>query len=346
MFGLMEVFPHDILLGTDYLCRTPFLIDLKHGLLVNLTPKNVFSTDLLFVQAILSQPQADLNVSLQGPAAACDWRLRDSTVISCGSNTDQRSGFNRMMDSVRSDQGDGNSIMVATDTVFIGSRDSIGQVSNAYATLSATPKQSELTKEVALEIGGTTFISPRMGPEKVTDFEDNELMWAPSNKNFEKLERPDRSHPIDFEELNLSKNLTESERIRLVSLLEEFPEVFPTHGVALGCTNVIKHHIKTGTNSPVNESLRRFAFWQREEINKQIEDMLAEGIITPCQNAEWVAHLVLARKKDGTLRFCVDYKNINERTENDPYPLPRIDDCLDVLRNCNYYTALDSASGY
>ena len=73
--------------------------------------------------------------------------------------------------------------------------------------------------------------------------------------------------------------------------------------------------------------------------------MQEEGVIQP-SNSPWASAIVLVRKKDGTLRICVDYRQLNSVTKLDTFPLPRIDDILDQLGNAKYFTTLDLAAGY
>ena len=82
-----------------------------------------------------------------------------------------------------------------------------------------------------------------------------------------------------------------------------------------------------------------------EIVEKHIQEMLAEGVISP-SNSPWAAPVVLAPKKDGTIRFCVDYRALNEVTKKDVYTLPRVDEVLDALGNSKYRTTLDLVSGY
>ena len=69
------------------------------------------------------------------------------------------------------------------------------------------------------------------------------------------------------------------------------------------------------------------------------------GVIRP-SNSPWSSPVVLVRKRDGTLRFCIDYRVLNFVTKPDVFPLPRINDLLDQLGKSKYYTTLDLASGY
>ena len=76
-----------------------------------------------------------------------------------------------------------------------------------------------------------------------------------------------------------------------------------------------------------------------------VEDMLTQGVVEESQSP-WASPIVLVKKKDGDLRFCVDYRQLNRVTKQDVYPLPRIDDTLDLLSGSKFFTTLDLASGY
>jgi hypothetical protein len=83
----------------------------------------------------------------------------------------------------------------------------------------------------------------------------------------------------------------------------------------------------------------------RETAEAEIEKMLQQGVIEP-SNSPWTSPIVLCKKKDNTVRFCVDYSKLNHVTRKDPYPLPRIDESLDSLGGANFLCRMDLASGY
>ena len=90
---------------------------------------------------------------------------------------------------------------------------------------------------------------------------------------------------------------------------------------------------------------RRTPFALRKKIEEMIQEMLERGVVT-YSHSPWASPVVLVAKKDGTTQFCVDYRRLNSITRMDTFPLPRIDDSLDLLANTAYFTTLDLMSGY
>ncbi len=132
---------------------------------------------------------------------------------------------------------------------------------------------------------------------------------------------------------------------KLKHLLIKHAGVFATSDEDLGRTNVVEHHIDTSDHAPIRQAPRRIPLAQQPECDKAIADMLAQGVIEPGQSP-WASPVVLVRKKDGSLRFCVDYRKLNSVTKFDAYPLPRIDETLDTLAGAQWFSTLDLISGY
>lgn len=95
---------------------------------------------------------------------------------------------------------------------------------------------------------------------------------------------------------------------------------------------------------------RRLSLAEKDIINKEVEKMISSGAIKPMglsPNKEiWNSPIVLVKKKDGTIRFCIDYKYLNSQTRDDKHPLPRIDDLLDRIKCPRFISHLDFVSGY
>src|SRR5207245_5185190 len=113
----------------------------------------------------------------------------------------------------------------------------------------------------------------------------------------------------------------------------------------LGRTDIARHQIDTGDARPIKQALRRQPFCQLQLIDDQVNEMLNHGIIEPSQSP-WTSNVVIVKKKDGTSRFCIDYRRVNEYTRKDAYPLPRIETCLDTLAGAKLFSTFDLRSGY
>ena len=105
-------------------------------------------------------------------------------------------------------------------------------------------------------------------------------------------------------------------------------------------TSLTEMDIDTGDATPKKLPARRMPLAVRREVSRQLQAMQAAGVIQP-SNSPWSSAVVLVRKKDGSQRFCVDYRALNSVTKTDTYPLPRIDDLLDQLGNSRFFSTLD-----
>ena len=107
---------------------------------------------------------------------------------------------------------------------------------------------------------------------------------------------------------------------------------------------MLQHRINTGTENPIHVPPRHIPQARKGEVHRLLHDMLEYRIIEPSEGP-WSSPIVLAKKKDGSLQFCVDYRKVKAITWKDAYPLPRVDDTLDTLGGSKYFTTLDLASG-
>ncbi|KRZ92951.1 Transposon Ty3-G Gag-Pol polyprotein [Trichinella sp. T8] len=134
-------------------------------------------------------------------------------------------------------------------------------------------------------------------------------------------------------------------RRTLRSLIRRYGKAISCGEGDLGRTSLVQHRIETGGAQPVKLPPRRLPQAQRETVDRLIREMLHAGVIEPA-SGPWSSPVVLVRKKDGSPRFCVDYRRLNAVTRVDAQPIPRIDDTLDALAGAKWFSTLDLASGY
>ena len=137
--------------------------------------------------------------------------------------------------------------------------------------------------------------------------------------------------------------VSSTEQEALEELLLQNNDVFALSNDELGTTEVT-HSIDTGVHPPIKQPLRRIPYALRQTVD-EMDDMLRQEVIQPT-SSPWGSPVVLVKKKDGSLRFCVDYRRLNTVTKRDVYPLPRVDDILEALAGARYFSTLDLASGY
>ena len=130
------------------------------------------------------------------------------------------------------------------------------------------------------------------------------------------------------------------------NLLAKHMHRFPAPGTPItGRTEAVVHDIDTGSTRPIRCNPRKLSPKKIKIQQELVEKMLEEGQIKHSVSA-WSAPTVLVTKKDGSTRFCVDYRRLNARTKNDAFPLPRINDSLNSLSGQAWLSTLDLASGY
>ena len=151
-------------------------------------------------------------------------------------------------------------------------------------------------------------------------------------------------HLVDV--LDAATELTPNQRARAAHLLAKHVKTFPAPGTPItGRTDAVMHDIDTGSTRPIRCNPRKLSPKKIKIQQELVDKMLEEGQIEHSVSA-WSAPTVLVTKKDGTTRFCVDYRRLNDKTRKDAFPLPRIDDSLNSLSGQSWFSTLDLASGY
>ena len=126
----------------------------------------------------------------------------------------------------------------------------------------------------------------------------------------------------------LSSDLTTMEKEQYLGMLSNFPELFITSYKEIRGFKGEDLHIELREGvKPMRQRLRRMSQEQMSALKEEVNKLL----IYPVETAEWVSPVVVAPKKDGKWRICVDFKPLNAATKKDPYPLPFIDQILDSV---------------
>ena len=128
-------------------------------------------------------------------------------------------------------------------------------------------------------------------------------------------------------------------------LVLAYHDVFALESNELGCTSAIEHVIRIENSEPFKEQFRHVPPPLLEEVHASLWDMLEAGAIRPSQSL-WCNAVVLVRKKDGTLHFCVDFRHLNMQTKKDSYPLPRIQEALEGMAGSAHFSSMDFKSGF
>ena len=131
----------------------------------------------------------------------------------------------------------------------------------------------------------------------------------------------------------------------MAHLLTSFEDVFARSEFDLGHFSGIEHTIDTGHARPIKLRMRRTPPCFIGEEEAHLKKMLQAGVIQD-STSDWASAPVLIRKRDGSVRWCIDYRLLNEVTVKDVFPLPLVDDCLDTLAGSVWFSKLDANSAY
>ncbi|GJX94729.1 putative nucleotidyltransferase, ribonuclease H [Tanacetum coccineum] len=135
-------------------------------------------------------------------------------------------------------------------------------------------------------------------------------------------------------------------RLEDVPVIRDFPEVFPDELPGLPPPRQVEFRIDLIPGAaPVARAPYRLAPSEMKELSKQLQELLEKGFIRP-SSSPWGAPVLFVKKKDGSFRICIDYRELNKLTIKNRYPLPRIDDLFDQLQGSSVYSKIDLRSGY
>ena len=168
--------------------------------------------------------------------------------------------------------------------------------------------------------------------------------WTPDSSQ----KQDQKSTSTSIEDLGIKiegENLTEDQLLRAKQVLGNWSSIFSTSPTDLGRTDTVKHKINLTDDVPFKDTYRRIPPGLYEEVRQHLKEMIEADAIRPSESP-YSSNVVLVRKKDGSLRFCIDFRKLNSRTVKDAYNLPRVNDTIDTLIGSKYFSKLDLRSGY
>ena len=184
----------------------------------------------------------------------------------------------------------------------------VARVVAANAIPDATPSPEFMRKLDELE--------PGKEPSQKMTIEDRQKLLL------ELLRKDDRLDKLKTWPLELA--------LQFKRMLMEHHNIFSLERNEIGCTDTAEHVIELLDTEPFKEHFHRIAPPLVEEVREHLQEMLDGGAIRPSQSP-WCNAVVLVRKKDGGLRFCIDFRWLNSRTKKDAYPLPRMQETMESM---------------
>ena len=146
-------------------------------------------------------------------------------------------------------------------------------------------------------------------------------------------------------QINENDALSKTEKRATHNLLDRYEHIFSRNKDDIGYCPFIKHEILVKDDIPVHDSIRRIPMGLEEKVDDMVEKLLDQKIIRQ-SDSPWNAALVVVKKKDGSIRLCVDYRNLNAKTIRPIYPIPETKHLLDTLHGSKYFSAIDLSSAY
>ena len=231
--------------------------------------------------------------------------------------------------------------------VFIGLRN--------YSCQKITVQAKSVIAKIAAANVVPHSLAPNLDNEEMlkqfTQYQEQSQSDEIFNPPMSKVEEPPKLTP-EKEELLFSKidltgakdwdpELIEETR----KLFREYAHIFALESLDMGHTSMVKHKIRLDNYTPFKESYRRISPNLFDEVKNHLKEMIEVGAVQK-SNSPWASVVVLVRKKDGSLRFCIDLCKLNACTIKDAYSLPHIDEMLDCLGGAMIFTSLDLKSEY
>ena len=149
-----------------------------------------------------------------------------------------------------------------------------------------------------------------------------------------------------FDKIEIGDNKTPTnEKEKLLAIILKYTKCFSTHDGDIGRTNIIQHKIEIEGEKPRRCAVRPLNPAMRDVLKRELNELLKNDLIQESRS-DYASPVVMVRKKDGSIHFCIDFRQLNSATRFDSYPLPRVNEVLDTLSGSKIFSTLDLKSGY
>ncbi|GJX38057.1 putative reverse transcriptase domain-containing protein [Tanacetum coccineum] len=156
----------------------------------------------------------------------------------------------------------------------------------------------------------------------------------------------DKNAQQDPNIVNVMEKKADEKRLEDIPVVKEFPDVFPEDLPGIPPVRQVEFQIDLIPGAaPIARTPYRLAPSEMQELSNQLQELTDRGFIRP-STSPWGAPVLFVKKKDGSFRMCIDYRELNKLTIKNRYPLPRIDDLFDQLQGSSVYSKIDLRSGY
>ena len=153
---------------------------------------------------------------------------------------------------------------------------------------------------------------------------------------------PTAKQPQSYNDVSVSDALTSEQRAEVEALIEQYPDVLTS---VPGRTDLIQHDIKLSTSEPIRSKGYPVPLKARDVMDSEIKEMLELGVIKKSVSP-YSSPVVLVPKKDGSVRFCIDFRKLNKVTEFDAEPMPNMEEVINRMSGHKFFTRMDCSKGY
>ena len=156
---------------------------------------------------------------------------------------------------------------------------------------------------------------------------------------------PTAKQPESYNDVSISDMLTSEQRFEVKTLMEQYLEVLSILSSSPGRTDQIQHDIKLLTSEPIRSKGYHIPFKTRDVMEEEIQEMIYLDVIEP-SISPYSSPVILVPKKDGSVRFCIDFRKVNKVTEFDAEPMPNTEEVIIKISGHKFFTKMELSKGY